>query len=52
MIKGGGGALLMEKIVAYASATLVILVDDTKLSPRLVNVLPFPWKLSPMPWHR
>ena len=35
MIKGGGGALLMEKIIAYASAALVIIVDHTKLSPRL-----------------
>jgi ribose 5-phosphate isomerase len=35
MIKGGGGALLMEKIIAYASAGVVIIVDHTKLSPRL-----------------
>ena len=35
MIKGGGGALLMEKIIAYSSRSLVIVVDDTKLSPRL-----------------
>ena len=35
MIKGGGGALLMEKIIAYASAVVLIIVDHTKLSPRL-----------------
>jgi ribose 5-phosphate isomerase A len=35
MIKGGGGALLMEKIIAYSSGALVIIVDHTKLSPRL-----------------
>ncbi|MGA2639321.1 MAG: ribose-5-phosphate isomerase RpiA [Spirochaetia bacterium] len=35
MIKGGGGALLKEKIVAYASRTLVIIVEQMKLSPRL-----------------
>src|SRR5208283_4091419 len=35
MIKGGGGALLMEKIIAYSSRTLVIIVEDAKLSPRL-----------------
>ena len=35
MIKGGGGALLMEKIIAYATQSLVIIVDEAKLSPRL-----------------
>ena len=35
LIKGGGGALLMEKIVAYASRRLLIIVDSTKLSTRL-----------------
>lgn len=32
LIKGGGGALLREKIVAQASAREVIMVDETKLS--------------------
>ncbi len=31
MIKGGGGALLHEKIVARAAARLVVMVDDAKL---------------------
>lgn len=31
MIKGGGGALLREKIVAMASDRVVIMVDDSKL---------------------
>src|ERR1700744_1472749 len=35
LIKGGGGNQLREKIVANASARLVIVVDDTKLSKRL-----------------
>ena len=35
MIKGGGGALLMEKIIAYSTPTLVIIVDSGKLSQRL-----------------
>ncbi len=50
LIKGGGGALLREKIVADASRRLIIVVDDTKLSPQLgtrfalpVEVLPFGW---------
>jgi len=42
MIKGGGGALLMEKIVAYSSRMLVIVVDQTKLSPRLCERFAIP----------
>lgn len=48
MIKGMGGALTREKIVAAASKKLVIMVDETKLTERLgfnqpipVEVLPF-----------
>jgi len=51
MIKGGGGALLREKIVAQASARVVIVADASKLSPRLgthwavpVEVLGFGWR--------
>lgn len=35
LIKGGGGALLREKIVASASKEVVIIVDATKRSPVL-----------------
>ena len=51
LIKGGGGALLREKIVAQASQRVIIIADDTKLSARLgtlralpVEVLPFAWR--------
>ena len=51
LIKGGGGALLREKIVAQASERLVIVVDDSKLVERLgtswavpVEVIPFGWE--------
>lgn len=51
LIKGGGGALFHEKIVAQASRREVIVVDDAKLSPRLgthwavpVEVVPFAWE--------
>jgi ribose 5-phosphate isomerase A len=51
LIKGGGGALLREKIVAQASQREIIVVDETKLSPALgtkwavpVEVLPFGWR--------
>ena len=35
LIKGGGGKLLREKIVASASQRFIIVADDTKLVPRL-----------------
>jgi ribose 5-phosphate isomerase A len=51
LIKGGGGALLREKIVAQASRRRVYVVDESKLSPALgtrrslpVEVLPFGWR--------
>ncbi|OQA47368.1 MAG: Ribose-5-phosphate isomerase A [Chloroflexi bacterium ADurb.Bin325] len=51
LIKGGGGALLHEKIVAQASRREVIIVDESKLSPTLgvrwavpVEVVPFGWR--------
>src|SRR5690242_8901098 len=50
VIKGGGGALLREKIVAQASRRQIIVVDETKISPRLgtrhtlpVEVISFGW---------
>jgi ribose 5-phosphate isomerase A len=51
LIKGGGGALLREKIVAQTTRREVIVVDESKLSPRLgthwalpVEVLEFGWR--------
>lgn len=35
LIKGGGGALLREKIVAQASRQEIIMVDESKIVPRL-----------------
>lgn len=51
LIKGGGGALLREKVVAQASRRNIIVVDESKLSLRLgtrwalpVEVIPFATK--------
>jgi len=51
LIKGGGGALLREKIVAQVSARMIVVVDESKLSERLgtnfavpVEVLNFGWR--------
>lgn len=42
LIKGRGGAHTREKIVSAASAMTVIIVDDSKLSPRLGEQRPIP----------
>lgn len=47
MIKGGGGALLREKIVASASAKMIVIADESKWVPVLgrfalpIEVVPF-----------
>lgn len=50
LIKGGGGSLLREKIVAQASRVVAIMVDDSKIVSHLgerwalpIEVLPFGW---------
>jgi len=35
LIKGGGGAMLIEKIAAYSSSLYVIIIDETKLTQNL-----------------
>lgn len=51
IIKGGGGALLREKIVAHASRRKVIVADERKYVKTLgkfplpVEIIPFGWEL-------
>ncbi len=52
VLKGRGGALVREKLVALASERVVIIADSTKLVDRLgfshavpVEVLPFGWRV-------
>jgi ribose 5-phosphate isomerase A len=47
LIKGGGGALTREKIVAAASRCFVCIVDETKLVPTLGR-FPLPVEVIPM----
>jgi ribose 5-phosphate isomerase A len=52
LIKGGGGALLREKIIAAASHTFIIVADESKWVETLgnfplpVEVFPFAWELT------
>ncbi|MFV9675318.1 MAG: ribose-5-phosphate isomerase RpiA [Anaerolineales bacterium] len=47
LIKGGGGALLREKIVAQASTLNIIVVDEQKLSPVLGTNFDLPVEIIP-----
>ena len=46
LIKGGGGALLREKIVASASAQMIVIADHTKWVPALGR-FPLPIEIVP-----
>ena len=50
LVKGGGGALLREKIVARASRCEIIVVDDRKLVPRLGTRVPLPVEVVRFGW--
>ncbi len=51
LIKGRGGALLWEKIVAAASRQEVIIVDETKRVARLGERAPLPVEVIPCGWR-
>jgi ribose 5-phosphate isomerase A len=50
MIKGGGGALLREKLVALASRHRVNVVDMTKLVSTLGQTFKLPVEVVPFGW--
>ena len=47
LIKGGGGALLREKIAAQATTLNIIVVDEQKLSPVLGTTFDLPVEIIP-----
>jgi ribose 5-phosphate isomerase A len=51
LIKGHGGALFREKIVAAASKKFVTVVDETKLVRRLGSKSPVPIEIHPFGWN-
>jgi ribose 5-phosphate isomerase A len=51
LIKGHGGALLREKIVASASKRMAVIVDETKLVKRLGGTLAVPVEVVPFGWE-
>lgn len=50
LIKGGGGALLKEKIVAASAKQFIVLVDYTKKVPVLGDSFPLPIEIVPFGW--
>ena len=50
LIKGGGGALLKEKIVAASAKQFVVLVDYTKRVAVLGGTFPLPVEVVPFGW--
>jgi ribose 5-phosphate isomerase A len=52
LIKGLGGALLREKLVARASREFVVIVHSTKLVPTLGSGCPVPVEAQPDEWER
>jgi ribose 5-phosphate isomerase A len=46
-VKGGGGALLLEKIIAYASNKYAIVVDESKIIENLGLKFPVPVEIVP-----
>jgi ribose 5-phosphate isomerase A len=51
LIKGGGGALLREKMVAQASERVVIIADRSKVVPRLGTLFPLPVEVVSWGWE-
>ncbi len=50
LIKGGGGALLKEKIVAASAKQFIVMVDHTKQVPVLGGSFPLPIEIIPFGW--
>ena len=51
LIKGLGGALLREKIVAEASARMIVVADHTKRVKQLGAATPLPVEIVPFGWQ-
>lgn len=50
LIKGGGGALTREKIIAYHSKKEIIVIDETKIVKALGTAVPLPVEVVKYGW--
>ncbi len=51
LVKGGGAALLREKIVDSSTKKLVIIIDERKLAKTLGGEQPIPVEITPFAYH-
>jgi ribose 5-phosphate isomerase A len=51
MLKGKGGAMLREKIVAYAAEKFVVLIEERKLVDKIPTRNPVPIEVVPWAWR-
>ncbi len=51
LVKGHGGALLREKIVASASARMAVVVDESKIVEKLGQLVSVPVEVVPFGWQ-
>lgn len=51
LVKGLGGALLREKMVALASARMIVIADESKLVERLGGATPLPVEIVRFGWE-
>jgi len=47
LVKGGGGALLREKMVEVCADKFIVIVDESKLAPELGPHFPIPVEITP-----
>ncbi|WP_336760417.1 ribose-5-phosphate isomerase RpiA [Asaia sp. VD9] len=52
LIKGRGGALLREKIVAVSARKFIVIVDESKIVKDLGTHMPVPVEIIPWGWER
>ena len=52
LVKGAGGALFREKLVAMSSGKFLVVVDDSKLVERLGTRMPLPVEILQFGWQR
>jgi ribose 5-phosphate isomerase A len=52
LVKGLGGALLREKVVAAASRRMIVIATEDKLVSRLGERAPLPVEILPLLWER
>ena len=50
LVKGGGGCLLREKILAQNSRSMLVLAEERKLTPCL-GIFPLPVEIDPFAWQ-